>query len=335
MQELGQVEVKIDYWELTVPYHERDRLVDQFPGGVELERNQQGDLRGWRGYDHRATLAVGSGLVGWRPDRVDMGCHASLGAEALALLAGNAEEWTDLPGRVDFVHGELGGRSTRVDIAFDDKVGLLDMRTMFDAFQAGDYTSRYRHKPDYFGSMETGGLTFYLGSPRSDSQLVIYDKFAERVNNGHADQVEGLTHWVRVELRLRRERANEAAKALLEKGQDVWSYFAGVLRGMLDFKERGFDSNKTRWDTVPWWDAFLGFAAKARLTVEAKVRTLDDKKQWAFGQWARTLAMFERAMGFDKAWAFLYEVAQEGHEKLSPRDEQFLRNIAKAEALAT
>jgi len=333
MTESG-LEAKVDYWELTVPFAQRHGLLDQFPGGVELRRNRQGDLRGWRGYDHSADLAVGSGLVGWRPDRPDMGCHASLGAEALSLLAGNAEAWSDLPGMVGLVHEELEGRSTRIDIAFDDKVGLLDMRTMYDAFESGDYVSRYRNKPDYFGSLETGGLTLYLGSPRSDSQLVIYDKAKERVTKGHADEVEGLDHWVRVELRLRRDRANAAAKELRERGEQVWSYFAGVLRGMLDFKQRGTSSQKTRWATSPWWDAFLGFAEKARLVVDKKVRTLDDVRSWVVGQVAPSLAVLERGMGFDRAWAFLYQVAQEGHGRLGPRHEQLLRSSLAGEAVA-
>lgn len=329
MGDLGEVEAKVDYWELTVPYEQKDALTDVLPGGYEVRRNRQGELRGWRGYDHSGDLAVGSGLVGWRPDGQDMGCHLSLSSDALALLAGNAECWTDLPGMVAHVHEDLGGHTTRLDVAFDDKVGLLDLDQVAAAFEAGDYVSRYRHKPRVWSDMETGGRTFYLGSPTSDSQLVIYDKAKERVTNGHADQVEGLTHWVRVELRLRRDRAHAAAVQLKERGQGAWSYFCGVLKGMLDFKVRGTSEQKTRWDTSPWWDAFLGFAEKARLVVEAKVRTLDDVRGWLLDQVAPSLAVLEEGMGFDKAWAFLYQVAQEGHGRLGPRHRQLLTAAAQ------
>jgi len=332
MGDLDRVEARVDYWELTVPFGQREELLSQFPGGVQLRRNRHGDNRGWRGYDHSADLAVGSGLVGWRPDRIDMGCHASLGGTALTLLAGASEEWEDVPSRVDHVHtaledGGLGGRTTRLDIAFDDKVGLLDMETIKDAVDAVDYTSRYRKRPDEWYSHETGGRTFRWGSSSSDSQLLIYDKLAERLDKGRPEEVEGLTHWVRVEMRIRRERAHAAAEELRTKGQEVWSYFVRILKGMLDFKERGTDSNKTRWRTVGWWDTFLGFASKAQLTVDKAALRLDDVKSYVLGQWASTLALLEKGMGFDQAWAFLYEVAQEGHTRLNPRHKLLLERV--------
>jgi len=326
MGELGPVEARCDFWELTVPYQERERLVGLFPGGCQVRKNRQGDLRGWRGYDHSADLAVGSGLVGWRPDRQDMGCHVSLGSQALDLLAGNADQWNDVPGMVDVVHGDLGGHTTRLDIAFDDKVGLLDMDTVEAALRGGDYVSRWRNPPGFNGKVGQA-VTWYLGSSRSDSQLVIYDKLQERLDQGHADQVEGLTHWIRVELRLRRERAQVAAEQLRQRGDQVWSYFAGVLRGLVDFKERGTSPQKTRWRTVSWWDRFLDGAAKAKLVVERKVRTLDGAKAYILGQVAPTLAVLERGMGKVNAWAFLLDAAAEGHDRLGPRHELLLQAV--------
>lgn len=326
MGELGAVEAKVDYWEWTVPFGKRDKALGLFPGGVALRKNRHGDLRGWRGYDHSADLAVGSGIVGWRPDRPDMGCHVSLGAEALALLAGNADVWADVSSMVGVVHEELGGHSTRVDIAFDDKVGLVDLETVGDAVRAGDYTSRYR-PPRELVDHDKGGRTFYFGSPSSDSQLVIYDKLRERKANDRADEVEGLDHWVRVELRLRRERANAAARELRERGRSAWSYFAGVLKGMLDFKVRGESDRKTRWETAPWWHAFLGFAAKATLTVEGKVRTLADVQSWFVNQVAPTLALLEQGMGFDEFWSFAFRTAEDGRARMGPRHELVLQSV--------
>jgi len=327
MGELGQIEARVDFWEGTVPADQLVGLKGLFPGGWQVRKTRQGDLRGWRGYTHSADLAVGSGLVGWRPDRPDMGCHFSLSGGALDLLAGNADDWSDVPGMVDQVHGVLGGHSTRLDVAFDDKVGLVDLDVLDAAVDAGDYTSRYRKKPRVWLDKETGGRTYYWGSPQSDSQLVIYDKLRERRTKGHADQVEGLTHWVRVELRLRRERAHAAALQLVDRGEAVWSYFAGVLRGMLDFKERGTSPQKTRWDTSPWWAAFLGHVEKAKLTVEKKVRTLDDVRAYVLQQVAPSLAVLERGMGFDECWQFLYQAAQEGRERLGPRHELLLQAV--------
>lgn len=333
MGRLGEVEGKVDYWEFTVPYKQGDRLLQAFPGGWELRTNRRGELRGFRGYTHSADLAVGSGLVGWSPDYQEMGMHASLSGEALALLAGNSDGWADLPFLVAFVHDELGGHTTRLDVAFDDKVGLLDMDQVGQALRSGDYVSRsksWRH----FESNERGvyGETWYLGSGRSDSQLRVYDKRAERLQKDKGDQVEGIAHWVRVELQLRRKRAHAAAVEVKKAGARAWSYLAGVVRSHVEFKERGTNPQKTRWKPAAWWLTFLGGVAKARLVVPKETKTLEDKRSYISAQVAPTLALLEKGMGFDAAWRFLYLVAKEGHERLGPRHELVLKATRKQEA---
>ena len=320
MGKLGQVESKIDYWEFTVPYQQADRLGAVFPGGREVRRNERGDLRGWRGYTHSADLAVGSGLVGWSPARQEMGVHVSLSGEALALLAGNADPWGDLPAMIAFIHDDLGGHTTRLDCAFDDKIGLLDLDLVGEALRSGDFVARWKDWK-YYQSSKGGvlGETYYLGSGRSDSQLRVYDKRAERLQKGHGEQVEGVPHWIRVELQLRRKRAHAAAVEVKAAGARVWWHLAGVLRGMVEFKQPGTSSQKTRWEPAAWWLRFLGGVEKARLVVDRQVRTLDNVRSWVLGQVAPSLAVLEQGMGFDAAWSFLYQVAQEGHKRLGPR----------------
>jgi len=313
----------IDYWEFTVPHENGEKLGLMFPGGWDLRRNERGDLRGWRGYTHSADLAVGSGIVGWSPERHDMGCHVSLSSEALSLLAGNDEAWSDLPGMISFVHDELGGHTTRVDVAFDDQAGLLDLGVIGGALRAGDYVSRWRDWTYYCSSR--GGIlgeTYYLGSGRSDTQLRVYDKRAERLQKGHDVEAD---HWVRCELQLRRGRAVAAAEAVKSAGARAWSYLAGVLRGMVEFKERGTSLQKTRWPVARWWARFLGYVEKVRLVVEKKVKTLADVRSWVTGQVAPSLAVLEKGMGFDGCWSFLYQVAQEGRDRLGARHKLLLK----------
>ena len=325
------VEAGVDYWEFTLPYEKGWDVLTSFPGGRELRRNKRGDVIGWRGYTHSAYVAQGKGRVGWSPDDDRMGVHFSLGSEALRVMAALDSWWSDLPSVMGAVLDELGGHTTRVDVAWDDQTGALDMAQIAEARSEGRFVTRWKDSQRIESTKATkafgpvSGETFYFGSAKSDSQLRIYDKRAERMQKEH---VVDFDHWVRVELQLRRKRADAVARLYAtakQNAQEVMVKLAGLLRSMLEFKASSQDSNKQRQPAASWWARFLGYAEKARLApVEAEARTVDHVKAWVSGQVAPSLALLEQALGFDRAWAFLYATAQEGRARMGPRHRAIL-----------
>jgi len=256
-----------------------------------------------------------------------MGVHVSLGGEALQLLAGQDDAWRDLPAMVGFVHDDLGGKTRRLDMAFDDQVGVLDLDKVGQALDERLYTARWREWKHYRSSKRgVLGETYYLGSGRSDTQLRIYDKRAERLQKGFADQVDGVDHWVRVELQLRRDWAFAAAEKVKANGRGVWLHLRGVLAGMVEFKERGCDSNRARWPVARWWARFLGYVEKAKLEVPEKVKTLAEKQATFEMQNGPSMAVFVEALGFDSAWGYLYDVANRGRARMGARHDLVVRN---------
>jgi len=332
MTATAPVEVGVDYWEFTCPYDRGWDLLTVLPGGHEVRCNKKGRVIGWRGYTHSAYVAQGQGRVGWSPEDRRMGVHFSLGSEALRILPALDETWLDLPSVMGAVFDELEGRTTRIDICWDDTSGLLDLDVIGQAILARQYVSRWR-KTGNSGSQESvngygvvDGRTWYMGHGSSDSQLVFYDKRIEQLQKGHDVDVE---HWVRAELRLRRERADAMSRLWVQvkdNAQQVMVKVAGILRGMVEFKDANSrDSNKQRQPIAPWWGRFLGYAEKGRLAVvKAEARTIEDVKQWVSLQMGPTLALLEQAMGFDKAWAFLYAEAQDGRARMGPRHRAIL-----------
>lgn len=145
---------------------------------------------------------------------------------------------------------------TRLDVAFDDHEGLLDMETICADARAGEYVSKFRTGLAAYGLGEDMGKTVTFGSRSSEALVRIYDKAAER---GFTDG----RHWVRVELQLRRERA----AAFLQQTQPVGECFAGVLGNYLRFVEEpdGFDTNRWRWPMKIYWDKLLDGASRIRL----------------------------------------------------------------------
>lgn len=136
---------------------------------------------------------------------------------------------------------------SRCDIAYDDHTGVLDIDQLRSDVDAGYYVCRSNHWQVVYGSE---GTTLYFGSEKSDIMLRIYDKAAER----------GLenTHWIRVELQLRRDRAKHFILNTFKYNYDIGKVFSGILVGYLAFKTPCCDSNKSRWSIADYWVSLLG-----------------------------------------------------------------------------
>ena len=147
-------------------------------------------------------------------------------------------------------------RISRIDLAFDDHTGILDLDRMLDDTDRHLYRSRSRWWKVEYGST---GTTIYHGSSQSKIRVRIYDKALER----------GLTdgsHWVRVELMLRDYNATGAIQAILDK-QCLGTVFSGILSNYLvycdpdtDVEGVPTDSNKSRWPTADYWDKLIAGA---------------------------------------------------------------------------
>ena len=142
---------------------------------------------------------------------------------------------------------------TRLDLAYDDHIGTLDLYKI-----AGDVRDRYYTSPSKKSQIiwsddqknNTQGLTVYIGSKSSDVMIRIYDKAAEREFGSDV-------HWVRCELQLRHDRCVAAAAEIL-KHQHVGRTASGILRNYLTFREPlSTDENKSRWPVADYWDKVL------------------------------------------------------------------------------
>lgn len=81
--------------------------------------------RGARGYGKSGKLACG-GTVAWAPERPEQGVHVDLSSSQLATLVEQRPYYGDARATVGWLL-ELGASITRVDIAVDDRSGVLSM----------------------------------------------------------------------------------------------------------------------------------------------------------------------------------------------------------------
>lgn len=152
---------------------------------------------------------------------------------------------------------------TRLDLAYDDHIGTLDLYRIAQDVQERNYTSPSKKAQIIWSDdqvHDVNGLTVYIGSKSSDVMVRIYDKAAEREFGSER-------HWVRCELQLRHDRCIAAAAEIL-KQQHIGRTVSGILRNYLLFREpSGTDDNKSRWPVAPYWDRVLLDMERVRLWI--------------------------------------------------------------------
>lgn len=142
-------------------------------------------------------------------------------------------------------------RLTRLDIAFDDMDGGLDIDRIFDDTRAGNFVSRFS-KFSYTGGSD--GLSVTFGSRNSNVLIRIYDKAAER---GYSR--EEVPHWVRCELQIKDD--NAAGFAWKLQSEPLSDLYRSTLKHYLSYRvPNPQDSNKRRWEETEYWSEFLSDA---------------------------------------------------------------------------
>jgi DNA relaxase NicK len=211
--------------------------------------------------------------------------------------------------------GSKGGNARRLDVAMDDRSGLLDLDRIEAAWLAGHKSSHYREmqrikKHDARG--RPTGDTIYFGSRGSGSSVRIYNKALEQ----------GLPagkHWIRVEVEFRGDRANLAMRALAEcQSEEMGRVIAELIRGCLRFV-KGERSRRHRDELADWWAAFLGDVASRRLGSSPRRHTAAELHAWLVKQCAPAMAVVTAAYGGAVDW--LYEAQADGRRRWRPHHE--------------
>lgn len=263
--------------------------------------------RGLVGYEN-SGLILGTGRVAWSDKRPEMGCHVILPSKALGLLS---DVYPDLLDLLDMLKA-FGAKFTRVDLALDDFEGLLDLDLMVEKVRVGEFVSRFRRAELREGLFGCAGQTLYFGSRSSGTFARIYDKRSEQISKGVEDVPE---QWTRVELEFKGQNADAVVSRMLEAGSGA-EVALGLLRQYVCFKDAGPDSNKSRWSTCAWWEAFLCYVERCRLGLPKIAQTVESVKQWLYRQVAPSLAFlveYERGCVDE-----IYGMLRAGKGRLSP-----------------
>lgn len=155
---------------------------------------------------------------------------------------------------------EAGGNVCRLDIACLDTGNYLPYEQIVNSCLAANFKDRVRTKfnrgkgnAPRIEIQPVRKITF--GSPKSDNYCVLYDR----------QKVEDLDFpCVNIEQRITNRADCAAIVRALLAGEDTGQYFAGLLRGKLEFLQHGV-GNKEKRPTEIWWSDFLGDVASRKI----------------------------------------------------------------------
>lgn len=299
----------VDYASFTLPSDfDIDFLKAMLCGSAEWEEA----AGGWRNYttsERCGYVRIGyGGQWGVHVDVSGQGCRQ--------LDRDSGEEWQ---GRIAALIS-LGARFTRLDLAWDDKQGLLDLSVIEDHVRRGAVCTRAKtfkvvDSGPIGGRRSETGKTVYVGAGACECSARFYDKGAEQGVAGH---------WVRCELQMRGRTADRAAELVGRCGVGAG---ASLLERFVSFRAAVERRYAYRAAVAAWWARFTECAAKAKLVLDKRVRTVWDVQLWFASKFSRTVAMLTKAGCKSDFFTKMY---REGKDRLSSKQVLMLQRAGVA-----
>jgi len=273
---------------------------------VELEH-------GTHGYRF-AMLGPGGARLDWgAPGRDDF--HVALPGKACQAAGGvRMQQYA----RYVVAHR---GRVTRLDLAMDDYGRTVTPADFLGAIKGPDVVTHAKRGRAIEGftvreGSQPTGATCYLGSPQSRVQLRVYDKGLES---------QGKQDCIRHELQLRDEPAQVVLQELAG-GRNWGETWASHLVRFVDFRHPAAeDTNKTRWERVPWFQALVGLAEKALAYLPKPEKTMAQVLSWLKHSIAPSLALAVEFWQGDLGE--LVTLLDDGRRRWKPRHDRILAGI--------
>ena len=169
---------------------------------------------------------------------------------------------------------------TRIDLAVDD-IGCQyyscdDVVRLIENQQIVSKFREYDNKvPRSIIDGEKLGHTIYLGSNKSDIKLRIYDKRLEQLNKHKTDCG---CEWIRWELELKKERADQAVRQLLDYGH-LSIICIGILSHYLRFIIND-NPNRSRCSIEWTWKKFIDDMKRMSLYIPSAPKNIEDTRRW-------------------------------------------------------
>lgn len=192
--------ILFDYWSFTVKNSTPEDIISL----LGLDGITFIDTYGSKGYQHRYYYDGVSIMFGGRDE---IWCEMTGQGCRVYESYGN-NDWYGLAYQI--LENEYS-HMTRLDVAYDDFNGLLDLDAILEDVKSGSWVAKCKkiHNQEDYGHLGINGHCIMCGERGSSIACRIYDKAQER---NRADEI---NHWVRCELQIRHKHADNFLYYLL------------------------------------------------------------------------------------------------------------------------
>ena len=249
------------------------------------------------------------------------GCH-----QFESYLVAQERSW------YDFLMDTLleGGVMKRLDLAINDRAGILDIPELTEKCNREECISVFRSFKSYASGelirkqeQDKAGMghKLYIGSLKSEVYFCCYEKNYEQYAKLGIPVSEALIKN-RFEIRLKNERAYYAVRDLLTHYDAERTAFS-IINRYLRFVDIEEDKRREDWKLNDRWAWFIGKGREPlKLTTQPEPYTLSRTLNWIARQVAPTLKMLKRIDAGNNT-EYLKNIEQ--HAKLTEKHEQIIK----------
>ena len=235
----------------------------------------------------------------------------------------------------DFLMDALvdGGVMKRLDLAINDKTGILNIPHLTEKCRNEECISVFRSFKSYrsgelvrSGEKECMGNTLYIGSLQSEVYFCIYEKDYEQYKK-HDIPIADAEVKNRFEIRLKNERAFYAIRDLLEHDNPERTAFQ-IINRYVRFVDRDDTKPRSDWRINEEWAWFMGeHRGSLKLTTKPEPYSFERTLHWLSHQVAPTLKL---ALRLDKMnhTQIVHDIIT--HARLTEKHEKILKQQAAA-----
>ncbi|WP_273951473.1 replication initiation factor domain-containing protein [Leuconostoc mesenteroides] len=200
--------------------------------------------------------------------------------------------WHDFFAKARLYRGHL----TRLDIAINDKWGLLDMNELVKAVQEKRFWSKSKSYAVH-GNVDDGWTVDFGKSP---FVIRAYDKHKEQANKGYDTDVK-----TRVELELHQDKAEYVLDEWLNHDKKLVDITFDILYTYLWFTNEQIDAQKLKSDKVrevieetvepmPAWSLLTALGKKMKFVREPKKQSVERIEKWVLQSVVPSLAVLKK-----------------------------------------
>lgn len=189
----------------------------------------------------------------------------------------------------------VGGVMKRLDLAINDKAGILNIPNLTEKCQKEECISVFRSFKSYRSGelvrreeKKCMGNTLYIGSLQSEVYFCIYEKDYEQYKKNDIP-IEGAEVKNRFEIRLKNERAYHALHDLLSYDNPEQTAFK-IINRYVRFVDRDNTKPRSDWQLNEEWAWFIGENRESmKLTTKPEPYSFQRTLNWLSHQVAPTL----------------------------------------------